>query len=55
MFESAFNSVRTKLDKRRRYHRLVNEIMGMSERDLADINANRTDMLRHAYRDVYGG
>ena len=54
MFTSTLDSVRSRLHKRRRYNRLVNEIMGMTERDLADINGNRTDMLRHAYSEIYG-
>ena len=39
-----------------RYHftELVAEIQGMSPRDLADINANRSDMLHGAYREIYG-
>ena len=54
MFSTLINGTRDRLAKRRRYNQLVNEIMGMSSRDLADINGNRTDMLRYAYRDVYG-
>ena len=41
-------------EKRRRYNRLVNEILGMSERDVADIRADRGQMLRDAYREIYG-
>jgi hypothetical protein len=54
MFSTLINSTRNHMAKRRRYNQLVNEIMGMTARDLADINGNRTDMLRHAYTDVYG-
>ncbi len=54
MFSTLINQTRSRMDKRRRYNQLVNEILGMTSRDLADINGNRTDMLQHAYRDVYG-
>ncbi len=43
-----------RLEKRRRYNRLVNEIMSMSNRDVADIRADRADMLRGVYTEVYG-
>jgi hypothetical protein len=54
MFSTLINSTRDRIAKRRRYNQLVDEIMGMSNRDLADINGNRTDMLLHAHREVYG-
>lgn len=54
MFSTIVNTARDRVAKRRRYNQLVNEIMGMSPRDLADINGNRADMLHHAYSEVYG-
>jgi uncharacterized protein YjiS (DUF1127 family) len=45
---------RNAIAKRNRYNRMVSEINGLSERDLADFNGNRTDMLQAAYKDVYG-
>jgi uncharacterized protein YjiS (DUF1127 family) len=45
---------RNAIAKRNRYNSLVAEINGLSQRDLADINATRTDMLRAVYKDVYG-
>jgi uncharacterized protein YjiS (DUF1127 family) len=54
MFANLIRNARERADKRRRYNQLTAEILGMSERDLADINGNRTDMLRYAYRQVYG-
>jgi hypothetical protein len=54
MFSSLINNVRDRVEKRKRYNRLTAEILGMSDRDLADIRGNRTEMLRHVYRDVYG-
>ncbi|HEV7255130.1 MAG TPA: hypothetical protein VGN97_18745 [Mesorhizobium sp.] len=46
--------VQERLEKRRRYNRLVNEILGMSARDLIDIRGDRGQMLRDAYREIYG-
>ncbi len=40
--------------KRRQFNQLAAEINGLSNRDLADIRGDRTEMLRHAYRKVYG-
>lgn len=54
MFSTLINNTRDRMAKRRRYNRMVDEILGMSHRDLADINGNRTDMLQHAYKEVYG-
>ena len=54
MFDTIINRAKDRLAKRQRYNRLIAEIQGMSPRDLADINANRGDMLHHAYREVYG-
>ena len=54
MFSTLINSTRNHMAKRRRYNQLVNEIMGMTARDLADINGNRTDMLADAHREIYG-
>ena len=52
MFDSIVKNVRKRVEQR--YNRLPSEILNMSDRDLADINGNRTDMLRYAYREVYG-
>ena len=51
---SMIQGAQNRLDKRRRYNRLVNEILGMSERDVADIRADRGQMLSDAYREIYG-
>ena len=40
--------------KHRRYRKLVDEISSLTDRDLADFNGNRSEMLHNAYRDVYG-
>jgi uncharacterized protein YjiS (DUF1127 family) len=54
MFNTLINTARDRLAKRQRYNRLVSEIQSLSSRDLADINGNRSEMLHHAYREVYG-
>lgn len=45
---------REAIAKRNRYNRMADEIRGLTDRDLADFNGNRTDMLHAAYREVYG-
>lgn len=47
------NFIRDRRAKRAHYNRLVAEIQGLSERDLVDLRADRDDMLRHAYHEVY--
>lgn len=54
MLSSFVNTVRDRAAKRKRFNQLSSEILSLSARDLADINGNRADMLRHAYREVYG-
>ena len=54
MFSNLVKHTRTRIEKRMRYSRLVAEINGLTSRDLADIGADRGEMLRHAYLDVYG-
>jgi hypothetical protein len=54
IFSNLVKHARSRLEKRVRYSRLVAEIEGLTSRDLADMGADRGDMLRHAYRDVYG-
>lgn len=54
ILSNAVNRIRERVEKRRRYNRLIAEIESMTARDLVDINGNRDDMLRGAYREVYG-
>ncbi|HEY5817512.1 MAG TPA: hypothetical protein VIU14_03785 [Mesorhizobium sp.] len=54
MFDTIVNRARNAIAKRNRYNRMINEINGLTARDLADFNGNRTDMLRSAYEEVYG-
>lgn len=43
-----------RIAKRRQYNRLVAEIQSLTDRDLADIKGNRTEMLYHVRRQIYG-
>jgi len=54
IFSNLVKHARTRIEKRMRYGRLVAEIEGLTPRDLADMGADRSEMLRHAYLDVYG-
>ena len=49
-----FKGIRNTIEKRVRYQRMITEIRGLTERDLADFNGNRDEMLRAAYDSVYG-
>ena len=54
IFSNIIARTQSRLARHRRYRQLVDEITSLTDRDLADFNGNRTDMLRTAYRDVYG-
>jgi uncharacterized protein YjiS (DUF1127 family) len=54
IFASLLNHARSRLAKRMQYNRIVDEIQALTQRDLADMGADRTDMLRRAYHDFYG-
>jgi hypothetical protein len=43
-----------RITKRRQFNRLADEIASLSSRDLADLRADRGEMLRHAYQKIYG-
>ena len=54
MFSNLVKHARSRIDKRLRYGRLVAEIESLTHRDLVDMGADRGEMLRHAYLDIYG-
>lgn len=54
IFVNAIAIAKESIAKRRRYNALVAEIQSLTSRDLADFNGNRSEMLYHAYREVYG-
>ncbi len=53
-FDSLLTRARESAAKRKQYKRLVAEIDGFSGRDLADMRADRSEMLFQAYKQVYG-
>lgn len=54
MISNLVKYAKGRVEKRMRYGRLVAEIQSLTPRDLADMGADRGEMLRHAYLDVYG-
>lgn len=54
MIRNLIAYAQNRIEKRREFNRLADEIASLSQRDLADLNADRGEMLRHAYRKVYG-
>jgi hypothetical protein len=54
IFNSPIKDARAHLAKRKRYNQLVNEINGLTERDLADMNGNRSEMLHHVRKEIFG-
>jgi hypothetical protein len=54
IFHDIVSRARAHIAKRRHYNRLAAEIEGLSPRDLADLRADRSEMLHHAYQAVYG-
>ena len=54
IFNDMISRTKSRIARRRRYNELVSEILSLSDRDLADMNGNRTEMLRHVRQQVYG-
>ncbi|MDQ0472974.1 hypothetical protein [Labrys wisconsinensis] len=54
IFASIIARIQDRLAKRRRYLRLVAEIESLTQRDLADVRGDVTDMLNAAWHEVYG-
>jgi len=54
MLSDLISNAKSHFAKRSRYNRIVSEIQALSQRDLADMGADRGDMLRQAYRDTFG-
>ncbi|MER9424301.1 hypothetical protein NKI88_17815 [Mesorhizobium sp. M0317] len=53
-FDNLFARARTSMAKRRHYNRLVAEIENLTSRDLADLRADRSEMLYQVHRQIYG-
>ncbi|WP_292077796.1 hypothetical protein [Mesorhizobium sp.] len=54
MFDNLVSRARTSIAKRRQYNRLVAEIENLSGRDLADLRADRSEMLYQIRKQIYG-
>ncbi len=54
MISGLIHHARNRLARRMKYNQLVDEIQALSQRDLADMGADRGEMLRQAYHDIYG-
>ena len=54
MIQNLISYAQDRLAKRRQFNRLADEIASLSQRDLADLRADRGEMLRHAYKKIYG-
>ncbi|GEM_PF-999367 len=54
MFDTLVSRARASMAKRRHYNRLVAEIENLSSRDLADLRADRSEMLYQVHKQIYG-
>ncbi|WP_292422672.1 hypothetical protein [Mesorhizobium sp.] len=54
VFDNIVARARTNIAKRRQYNRLVAEIENLSSRDLADLRADRSEMLYQIRKQIYG-
>jgi hypothetical protein len=54
IFNSLMSRARTSIAKRRHYNRLIAEIDSFSSRDLADMRADRSEMLYQIHKQIYG-
>ena len=48
------DSLRAARDRRRNYNRIVNEIEGLTDRELMDVGISRFDAHRIAKQTIYG-
>ena len=54
MFNRLFALAQDRLDKNRRYRRLIAEIDAMSNAELVELGAFQTDLYAGARRQIYG-
>jgi hypothetical protein len=54
IFNDMIARTKDRIAKRRRYNDLVSEILSLTDRDLADMNGDRTEMLHHVRKQFYG-
>ncbi len=54
IFNGLISDARARFAKRKRYNQLIDEINSLSDRDLADFNGNRAEMLYNARKEIFG-
>jgi len=54
IFNDLMTRARNNIAKRKHYKRLVAEIDSFSSRDLADMRADRSEMLYQIHKQIYG-
>ena len=54
IFNDLMTRARNNIAKRKHYNRLVAEIDSFSSRDLADMRADRSEMLYQIHKQIYG-
>jgi uncharacterized protein YjiS (DUF1127 family) len=54
MLKNLFATVQKQIADYRRYRRAIAEIESLSQRDLADMRGDQTEMCRQAWYEVYG-
>lgn len=54
ILDNLMSRARTSIAKRRQYNRLIAEIDSFSSRDLADMRADRSEMLYQVHKQIYG-
>ncbi|UVK39727.1 hypothetical protein LHFGNBLO_001126 [Mesorhizobium sp. AR10] len=54
MINTLMTRARASIAKRKHYNRLVAEIDSFTSRDLADMRADRSEMLYQVHKQIYG-
>ena len=54
MIKSIMSALQQRLEKRRRYLRLIAEIESLNARDLQELRADPTQMRHEAWQSIYG-
>ena len=54
ILDSLMTRARESIAKRKHYNRLVAEIENLTSRDLADLRADRSEMLYQVHKQIYG-
>ena len=54
IFNTIVSRARDSIAKRQQYNRLSSEILSLTDRDLADMRASRSEMLHQVRQRIYG-